>query len=53
MQVKVIAFSNITLKNVDSIKNYLITGTTYCLIVSSGVCKTTLLNTKLGEAKFE
>ena len=51
--VKVQAFSNTTLENIDSIKDYLISSSTYCLLGSSGVGKTTLLNTLIGESQFE
>lgn len=52
-QITIHAFSNITLENIDSIKDYLLSGSTYCLLGSSGVGKTTLLNTILGDAQFE
>lgn len=50
---KVIAFSNLTEKNIDSIKKVFVPGQTYCLLGSSGVGKTTLLNHILGSEQFE
>lgn len=51
-QLQVIAFSNENKSAVDSIKEIMQTGLTYCLLGSSGVGKTTLLNNLIGEAKF-
>jgi ribosome biogenesis GTPase / thiamine phosphate phosphatase len=50
---QVIAFSNTNHFGIDSVKNLLKSGETFCLLGSSGVGKTTLLNTLLGEALFE
>jgi ribosome biogenesis GTPase len=52
-QVTVLAFSNLSGENIDSIKRSLQHGNTYCLIGSSGVGKTTLLNSILGNKHFE
>jgi len=52
-QTTVIAFSNFNLKNIDLIISSLKKGFTYCLLGSSGVGKTTLLNSVLGNDKFE
>ncbi|MBT5031898.1 MAG: ribosome small subunit-dependent GTPase A [Proteobacteria bacterium] len=52
-QVTVRAFSNLSGENVDVIKASLLHGQTYCLLGSSGVGKTTLLNNLLGNAQFE
>ena len=52
-QTTVIPFSNESGENIDSIKSLLISGHTYCLLGSSGVGKTTLLNSILGNARFE
>ena len=49
----VIAFSNLNHENIDSIISSLKPGLTYCLLGSSGVGKTTLLNSILGNEKFE
>jgi len=52
-QTSVLAFSNLTGDNIDTIKNVLSSGTTYCLLGSSGVGKTTLLNIVSGGNQFE
>ena len=52
-QTTVVSFSNETGENIDSIKDLLRSGHTYCLLGSSGVGKTTLLNSILGDARFE
>ena len=51
-QVTVIAFSNMSGKNIEAIKDFLSLGHTYCLLGSSGVGKTTLLNSILGSEYF-
>lgn len=51
--VAVKAFSNLSGMNVDTIKRSLARGSTYCLLGSSGVGKTTLLNSLLGKPQFE
>ncbi|MBT3363802.1 MAG: ribosome small subunit-dependent GTPase A [Chloroflexi bacterium] len=51
--VKIAAFSNISDSGLDDIKALLISGNTYCMIGSSGVGKTTLLNNLLGGEMFE
>ncbi len=50
--ISVIAFSNKSGDNVGVIRESLVKGKTYCLIGSSGVGKTTLLNGLLGSEKF-
>ena len=50
--ISVTAFSNKNGENVEVIKESLLKGKTYCLIGSSGVGKTTLLNRLLGTEKF-
>ena len=47
-QVPVITISNETLKGIDRIKKFIKRGKTYCLLGSSGVGKSTLLNTLSG-----
>ncbi len=46
--VQVTAFSNTDRSGVDAVQAYLVAGKTYCLLGSSGVGKTTLLNNLLG-----
>jgi len=50
---RVIAFSNISGTGLQTIKDTLERGKTYCLLGSSGVGKTTLLNHLLGREEFE
>jgi len=52
-QTTVLAFSNVTGENINTIKSSLLRGNTYCLLGSSGVGKTTLLNSLLGSEQFE
>ena len=52
-QSTVIEFSNLDRENIDSIIGSLKYGYTYCLLGSSGVGKTTLLNSIIGKEKFE
>ncbi len=49
----VLAFSNLSGENIDTIKRSLLPGQTYCLLGSSGVGKTTLLNSILGSEEYE
>ncbi len=49
----VIGFSNLSRQGIDSIVGLLECGSTYCLLGSSGVGKTTLLNTVIGSEKYE
>ena len=51
--IAVIPFSNETGENLDNIQSLLTQGSTYCLLGSSGVGKTTLLNSIIGTAKLE
>jgi len=50
--VMVIPFSNQTGFNIDKIEQRLVLGQTYCLLGSSGVGKTSLLNSIAGEEKL-
>ena len=52
-QITVMEFSNLNRENIDSIIGSLKYGYTYCLLGSSGVGKTTLLNSILGDEKFD
>lgn len=52
-QSAVIEFSNFSRENIDSIIGTLKCGYTYCLLGSSGVGKTTLLNSIIGKEEFE
>lgn len=49
----VMEFSNVNRENIDSILGYLMSKHTYCLLGSSGVGKTTLLNSIIGNEEFE
>ncbi len=49
----VLAFSNLNGENISTITKSLIRGQTYCLLGSSGVGKTTLLNRIVGSEQFE
>jgi ribosome biogenesis GTPase len=51
--IQIVAFSNRDDSGVDRVKELLISGNTYCLLGSSGVGKTTLLNNLMNEALFE
>lgn len=52
-KVKVIALSNITGIGFDEFQRTLSPGKTYCLLGSSGVGKTTLINRLMGQAAFD
>jgi ribosome biogenesis GTPase / thiamine phosphate phosphatase len=52
-QTTVLAFSNLSGDNIVTIKDSLSPANTYCLLGSSGVGKTTLLNSILGRADYE
>jgi len=49
----VMEFSNQNRKNIDSLVSMLKSGFTYCLLGSSGVGKTTLLNNLIGDEVYE
>lgn len=52
-ETNIVSFSNVTGENIDIIRSSLLPGQTYCLLGSSGVGKTTLLNSILGTEQFE
>lgn len=52
-QATVMEFSNLNQKNIDSVIELLKSGKSYCLLGSSGVGKTTLLNSIVGNDQFE
>jgi len=51
--IQIVAFSNNDDSGLDRVKELLICGQTYCLLGSSGVGKTTLINNLIEEALFE
>lgn len=52
INVKVISLSNVSGAGVDQIRDAMISGKTYCLVGSSGVGKTTLINQLVGHAEL-
>ncbi len=52
-ETTVVVFSNSSLANIESIISSLKSKSSYCLLGSSGVGKTTLLNSIIGNEKFE
>ena len=53
LNVKVLALSNVTGRGFDEFQQLLQPGRTYCLLGSSGVGKTTLVNRLLGEEAYD
>lgn len=53
VDAKIIALSNVTGVGVDKVRDSMIPGKTYCLVGSSGVGKTTLLNQLTGSSILE
>ena len=52
-KVTVIPFSNQNTTDIENVKTLLLPGKTYCLLGSSGVGKTTLLNSIVGSQRYE
>jgi ribosome biogenesis GTPase len=50
---RIIALSNVTGEGVGQVKQLMLPGKTYCLLGSSGVGKTTLINRLLGKGELE
>jgi ribosome biogenesis GTPase len=53
ISAKIIPLSNVTGDGIDQIRRILKAGETYCLIGSSGVGKTTLINTLIGRPEYK
>lgn len=51
--ITILPFSNLTALNIDTIIAMLLPGQTFCLLGSSGVGKTTLINSILGNTRFK
>jgi ribosome biogenesis GTPase / thiamine phosphate phosphatase len=53
LTTRIIALSNITGTGLDEFQQVLVSGKTYCLLGSSGVGKTTLINRLIGQDAFD
>lgn len=53
IRARIVALSNVTGDGVDRIREIMLPGKTYCLLGSSGVGKTTLINRLMGGAELE
>ena len=51
--IKTISFSNLSRSGMDSVRELLVKGETFCLLGSSGVGKTTLLNNLIGKDIYD
>ncbi len=51
--IKIVAFSNNNLSDIENIKSYFTPYETYCLLGSSGVGKTTLLNNLIDQELYK
>ena len=51
--IKTISFSNLSSSGMDSVSELLVKGETFCLLGSSGVGKTTLLNNLIGKNVYD
>ncbi len=53
IEIRILAISNVSKQGLDKVKEFIVPGKTYCLLGSSGVGKTTLINQLSGEALLE
>ena len=51
--IRIVPLSNVTGEGIDQIRSFMQTGKTCCLLGSSGVGKTTLINRLVGDSGFE
>lgn len=50
---RIFTLSNVTGKGIDQVRELILPGKTYCMLGSSGVGKTTLINRLVGDSEFE
>ena len=53
IDVRIFSLNNISGKGIDQVRELILPGKTYCLLGSSGVGKTTLINRLVGGSEFE
>ena len=53
IKAQIVTLSNATGKGIDQVRELMLPGKTYCLLGSSGVGKTTLINRLIGGSEFE